>query len=247
MRSALLFSAAAAALMMITAGAASAQEATPQSTPPELEATGVADTGGPELSFNLALTSDYVFRGISQNDEDLAIQGGVDVTSGMLYAGAWASNVDFGDGTNAEVDLYAGVRPEVGGFSLDFGVIYYGYLGQPDDANWDFVEVKAAASRGIGPVTFGAAAFYSPEFTGEVGPSLYSEINAAGELSPRVTLSGAFGKQAVDEGDDYNTWNFGGVFTLTDALSVDLRFWNTDIEDLPIAEERIVATLKAVF
>ena len=49
---------------------------------------------GLEFSANVALTSDYIFRGISQNESDPAIQGGFDVahTSG-IYAGVWGSNV----------------------------------------------------------------------------------------------------------------------------------------------------------
>ncbi len=37
-------------------------------------------------SFNLAGTSDYVFRGISQTDNDPAVQGGIDLGYGILYA-----------------------------------------------------------------------------------------------------------------------------------------------------------------
>src|SRR5437868_933272 len=115
---------------------------------------------------NVAITSDYVFRGISQTNEDPAIQAGVDVTSGPFYAGLWASNVDFGDTTDAEVDTYIGVKPEFAGFTFDIAAIYYAYLDQPTAANWDYWEAKVAASRAMGPLTLGAAVYYSPEFTG---------------------------------------------------------------------------------
>jgi len=59
---------AAALALMASAGAASAQD--------------VAVTA------NIAVTSDYVFRGFSQSNEDPAVQGGVDVTVGSsFYAG----------------------------------------------------------------------------------------------------------------------------------------------------------------
>ena len=87
-----------------------------------------------KVSANIALASDYVFRGVSQTRERPAISAGVDLTNNGFYAGAWASNVDFGDSTDAEVDLYAGYRPEVAGYALDFGVIGYLYAGQPDGA-----------------------------------------------------------------------------------------------------------------
>jgi len=44
-----------------------------------------------DFSFNVTATSDYVWRGVSQSDEDFAIQGGADFESGIFYAGAWAS------------------------------------------------------------------------------------------------------------------------------------------------------------
>ena len=92
-----------------------------------------------DVSANVAVTSDYVFRGVSQTRERPAISAGVDLTNEGFYAGAWASNVDFGDSTDAEVDLYAGYRPEVAGYALDFGVVGYLYPGQPEGADYDYV------------------------------------------------------------------------------------------------------------
>eukprot|EP01035_Chromulina_nebulosa_P060318 gene60318-82528_t len=46
---------------------------------------GVAHAEDASVSFNVGLTSDYVFRGVSQTDESPALQGGVDVSSGILY------------------------------------------------------------------------------------------------------------------------------------------------------------------
>ncbi|MBE0616861.1 MAG: hypothetical protein IH608_02885, partial [Proteobacteria bacterium] len=78
------------------------------------------------FSGNVAMTSDYVFRGISQTDSNPAIQGGFDYASPVgLYVGTWASNVAFGG--NIEMDWYGGFSNEVAGFSYDLGVIYYAY------------------------------------------------------------------------------------------------------------------------
>ncbi len=102
-----------------------------------------------DVAWNVGVVSDYVFRGFSQTGEDPAIQGGVDLTSGNFYGGAWASNVDFGDDTDAEFDIYGGYRTEAGGFALDFGVIGYLYAGAPDGADYNYAEFKAAASRAV--------------------------------------------------------------------------------------------------
>lgn len=199
-----------------------------------------------DVSFNIGATSDYVFRGLSQTDEDPAIQGGVDVTfASGFYAGAWASNVDFGDDTDAEVDIYGGWRGEAAGFSLDFGLVGYLYVNQPDGADYDFVEFKAAASRAFGPVTLGAAAYYTPDYSGGIDDATYVEANAAWAFADKFTATAAVGNQDFD-GFDYTTWNAGVTFALTDKIALDGRYHDTDV-DTPISDDRFVASVKYTF
>ncbi|MBU1385578.1 MAG: TorF family putative porin [Alphaproteobacteria bacterium] len=225
MRTALACAAAAAALL--AASSASAQD-------------------GPQIAWNVGLFSDYVFRGYSQTDEEAAIQGGVDLTAGSFYAGAWASNVDFGDDTEAEVDLYGGFRTETGGVAVDFGVVAYLYVEAPDGADYDYVEFKAAASRAVGPVTVGAVVFYSPDFFGLDEEATYVEGNLAFTPADKWTVSGAVGYQALDVNDDYTTWNAGVAYALTDNVAIDVRYHDTDV-DGPLSEDRFVGALKFFF
>ncbi len=96
-----------------------------------------------KLAFNIGANSDYVFRGVSQTDEDPSVFGGVDATIGSIgYAGVWISNVDFNNGTNAEVDVYAGIKPVLGAVTFDFGAIYYGYVDQPSGSHEDYLGVQ---------------------------------------------------------------------------------------------------------
>lgn len=196
----------------------------------------------PEVAFNAAVTSDYVFRGFSQNDVSPALQGGVDATVGLFYAGAWASQVDFGDDTDAELDIYGGVAVSGGGFDFNVGVIAYHYIDAPNGADYDNVEFKAAVSRGFGPVTAGVAVYYSPDFFGADEQATYVEGNIAYALRDNISLSGAYGKQSLDVGADYATWNAGVKFGVTDHISLDLRYWDTDA-DGRLSDDRIVATL----
>ena len=200
-----------------------------------------------DVAWNVGAVSDYVFRGFSQTSEDPAIQGGVDLTSVSFYAGAWASNVDFGDDTDAEVDVYGGYRTEAGGFALDFGAIGYLYVGEPDGADYNYAEFKAAASRAVGPATFGAAVYYSPDFFGADKEATYAEVNAAFSPAPKWTVSGALGKQWLDVSDDYTTWNVGVGYALTDKVGVDVRYHDTDVDGVPGAEDRIVGAVKLTF
>jgi uncharacterized protein (TIGR02001 family) len=210
-----------------------------------------AQAGPVKLSFNVGGATDYVFRGISQTDENPQISGGVDATLGAIgYAGIWASNVDFNNGTGAEVDLYGGVKPTLGAATLDIGVIYYGYTNQPSGPHEDYWEGKLAASIPAGKATLGAAVYYSPEFFGETGQATYLEANGAAPIGDsRFTVSGALGRQWVDAGVDYTVWNLGVGLALTDHLALDLRYWGTDEEDAlgPLGEGRVVFGAKATF
>ena len=217
-----------------------------------------AEEAKPTFSGNVALTSDYTFRGISQTQEGPAVQGGFDYGYGSFYAGAWGSNVDFGlsDGS-LELDLYAGVKQTVGALGLDFGVIGYLYPGAADDtAELDYYEGYVKAS--INPTeafTLGGALYVSPEFTGEVGTGYYTEINGALKVSDTLSFSGAVGYQKVDElvfdGDDnYTTWNLGGTVSAY-GFGFDLRYVGTNTEVLlnggDLADDRAVFSVKRAF
>jgi uncharacterized protein (TIGR02001 family) len=200
-----------------------------------------------DIAANFGLTTDYVFRGVSQSAEDPAPFVGVDATYGSFYAGAWASGVDFGDSTDNEIDIYGGFRTEAAGYALDFGVVGYLYTGAPGGVDYDYVEFKAAASRAVGPATLGAAVFYSPDFFGADDAATYVEANAAYAVGAGWTVSGAVGHQFLDVSDDYTTWNVGAGYALTENVGLDLRYVDTDIDGLAIAEERFVLTVKATF
>lgn len=196
----------------------------------------------PDVAFNIGVTSDYVFRGFSQTNEEPAIQGGVDASFGSFYAGAWASNVDFGDDTDAELDIYGGYLFDVAGFDVDVGVIGYHYIGAPNFTDYDLVEFKAEVSRSIDRVSFGASVYYSPDFFGVDEQATYVEGNLGFVVTNRFSVTGAYGKQYLDVGDDYSTWNVGGELALTDSLSLDVRYHDADV-DGPLSDGRVTATL----
>lgn len=211
-----------------------------------LSAPAVLAQDGPDVSYNAGVVSDYVFRGFSQTGEDPAIQGGIDITAGSLYGGVWASTVDFGDTTDAEVDFYGGYRTELGGFNVDVGGIVYLYVNAPALTDYHFVEIKAAASRAIGPVTLGAAVFWSPDFYGVDEKATYLEGTAAFTPAEKWTVSGAVGNQWLDVSDDYTTWNAGVGYAATDNISIDVRYYDTDV-DGQLSEDRYVVGVKFVY
>ncbi len=215
-------------------------------------AAGSAAVARPlDLSLSAAAASDYVFRGISQTGGDPQVSGAIDLALGSsAYAGAWVSNVDFSNGTDAEYDLYAGVRSALGAVSVDAGALYYGYVDAPRGSAPDFWEVKVAASAPVGPATLGAAVFYSPEFFGDTGKATYGELSAAAPLGGSdLTLSAAVGRQWVEEAVDYSTWNVGVGLAVTKSVTFDVRYWGTSngTQLGSAADERVVVGLRAMF
>jgi uncharacterized protein (TIGR02001 family) len=213
-------------------------------------------------SVNAAITSDYVFRGVSQTDSDPAISAGLDVAYGILYAGFWASNVDeLISPDNFEIDYYGGIKPTLGPATFDFGVLYYTYPGSQTTAgDPETLEFKAAVSGEILPkLSATAALFYSPELAGDLGEYFVYEGTLAYSL-PNIsifsaTLSGTLGAYDYDDdinNTDYTYWNAGITFGY-DKFAFDFRYWDTD-EDLSIvgsnaivSDERFVFTAKITY
>lgn len=119
-----------------------------------------------EISGNVSLVSDYAFRGVSQTDEQMAIQGGLDYAhESGFYVGTWASNVDstfFGGARDPqiELDLYAGYAGELAnGIGFDVGVLRYEYPSSSwgpgsDPDNADTTELYVSGSMAGFSVSF---------------------------------------------------------------------------------------------
>ncbi|QCZ94811.1 TorF family putative porin [Salinimonas iocasae] len=94
-----------------------------------------------ELTANVSVTNNYIWRGLTQTTNEAAVQGGIDYAHDSgFYAGTWASNVQYGadDVYSYEHDLYAGFAGEAQGFSYDVGYLYYNY---DAEAEFDFGEI----------------------------------------------------------------------------------------------------------
>ncbi|MEG3175920.1 TorF family putative porin [Sphingomonas sp. RB3P16] len=147
-----IYSTIAAALLTVIATPAFADETDP---PPPVVLAG-----------SVAIVNDYRFRGVSQSDNEFAIQGGISAThKSGLYVGTWASNLSgwgtFG-GANMELDLYGGYKRSLGGgTAVDVGLTWYMYPGGADLT--DFGEGYAKLSTTLGPVSALAGVAYAPK------------------------------------------------------------------------------------
>jgi len=86
------------------------------------------------INANVALSSNYIWRGQTQTLDEPALSGGFDyIHDSGFYFGIWGSNVDFGTNDNMELDYYGGHSGVAGEIGYDIGYISYTYPGGSSD------------------------------------------------------------------------------------------------------------------
>jgi uncharacterized protein (TIGR02001 family) len=175
------------------------------------------------IAYNVGVTSDYRFRGLSQSRYMPAVFGGVDYTNNPtgLYAGAWASSIkwisDVGGHTDLETDFYAGKRGEISGITYDVGVIRYYYSGNKMPISFgpsaNTTEAYAQLGYGVYSIKYSQALTNFVAWADSKG-SNYIDLSANPEIANGYVLNLHVGKQVVDGPvvagvADYTDWKIG--------------------------------------
>jgi len=176
------------------------------------------------LSATFAVTSDYVFRGVSQTDNELAFQAGLTYTAPFgLYAGVWGSNVDFGDpepgvrGPNFEVDYFIGWSKDLSdSWNIDLGVNRYTYEGASGDyGDIDYNEYIAKVTWS-GPVTVGGILAYADDYSNTGAEEIYAGLSASYDIGDTgFSLGASTGYTSIDAGSDGRDDYYDGAITLS--------------------------------
>ncbi|WP_271166888.1 TorF family putative porin [Hansschlegelia plantiphila] len=200
-----------------------------------------------DIAFGVKLTSDYVFRGITNSKGNPAVQGYAELQAfDWIYAGIWSSSVDFSSkygysDPSSEVDLYGGFRHTWDYFSLDIGGLYYWYPGEKGPAReTDYWEIFAKPSFTFGGLSIGPTVYWTSDFVNTSANATYlsgvAKYTFALDSQPDLSfyVSGEFGKQWVERtkynlGIDYLSWNAGGGVTYK-AVTLDLRYSGADLK-----------------
>ncbi len=160
-----------------------------------------------DFTGNAAVTSNYIWRGVTQTSDQAAGQGGLDFDIAGFYVGTWVSNVDFsGAGDGYEMDVYAGWGFESDNFGLDLGVISYQYPVTPE---FNFTEVYASGTFTI--VTVGVATTVDAASGNDGGQ--YD----TGDLYLNGSLDFSLGKSDISFYAGSYTFDNDGLATLGDA------------------------------
>ncbi len=182
---------------------------------------------------NVTLTSNYVFRGISQSSGEPAIQGGLDYAhKSGFYLGTWASSVgwleDFQgyDKGSMEIDLYGGFRGSIGksDFTFDVGGIQYWYPGDNNSANPDGDTTEIYGALGWKWFTVKYSYYLSDDVFGVVADgSDYWDIGASFPVGESgLTLGAHWGTFSFDDTPDaeYSDWSVSATYDMGKASSV---------------------------
>lgn len=197
--------------------------------------TGTAVSASSEVTANVGVVSNYFFRGLSETDGAAAVQGGLDFENEFgFYAGTWISNVDFGDGTSYELDLYLGFADELeNGLGYDFGYVHYAYPDAPGSA--DFGEVYGELSFGLFSGGLAYTIHDSSDSALETG-DLYFHAGIEFPLVDDYSLALLVGRTAFDDSAAENYTHFtatlGKETAGLGAFSFNLEYEDTFDEEL---------------
>lgn len=223
-----------------------------------------SETGGEsgiEVSANVALTTEYRFRGVDLSGGEIAIQGGFDVAlPAGFYAGTWASSLDettVGYGST-ELDVYGGWSGDVtDGVALDIGVIGYLY---PDagPGDFDYIEFYGSAAFTLGPAEATLGIAYAPD-QDSLGSTdnlyLYTDLGVGIPDTP-ITLTGHLGYTDgfltfTNDGKAFD-WSIGAEVAIPDTpLSISAAYVGAE-GDIPVGaydfvDDAFVLTVSASF
>lgn len=191
-----------------------------------------------ELSGNVGVVSEYLFRGLPQSG-GAAVQGGLDYASESgFYAGTWASTINFAGATGsaAEVDFYAGFGGEAGSVGYDVGAIYYWYSEEeeggasPDPSN-NTIEIYGSLT--FGPATVGLYYSLADYFAVTDEGVMYPYLDLSFPMSEKLSLDLHVGQQTFEQDgiDDIVDYSVGLSADAGNGVSMGLALVATDIDN----------------
>jgi len=224
-------------------------------------ALAISTSAMADLSATVTAASDYTFNGVSQTDNGPALQGSFDYSQASgLYAGTWASNVDFaGEDTNLEWDFYVGQYLELNDtVSVDAGIAHYTYHGD-DDLSSDYAYSEAYSKFGFAS-EFGqteANLWYAWDYFGTGAGHYIVMVAHSYEVAPGHTLRASF-DQSTSLDDDKWMWGNDDSYThyrlayqtSVEGFDLEVAAEDASLDDAyyeDLSDARIVATVSRSF
>ncbi len=156
-------------------------------------------------SSNIGLTSNYLWRGVTQSNTNFAEYGGLDYSNqNGFFLGSWVSTLN---GGSYELDLYGGFAKTINDFNYTIGYISYQYPNDNDYFNETYVNLSYGIIKASIAYTISSKDNNSVEFS---QGDLYYSVGASKTLDNGIGISFLVGQYNFDDpnGDDYNHLNF---------------------------------------
>lgn len=209
-----------------------------------------------DLSGYVVLTSDYVWRGVTQSNGDPAAQLGGDIAFGSgIYAGLWASTVDIKSGgdrqRDTELTYYLGYSHDVDSrWSLGGRVVAYTYPGQTGVFDYDYEEAVLTINYDD---RLWLEYAYSPDLYHSGFATHNVEIITEWPVGKHLVAGAGAGYYDVSNlaGDGYAYWELGVTWPIG-RIDIDLRYHDTS-RWVPIvstperADSRVALNLRLAF
>lgn len=186
---------------------------------------------GGSWDYGIGAGTDNRSKQVSKSDTDPFAWGLAEWTSGdgYFYGGPGFETID-SSGSDVEVELGFGIRPQVAGFDLDLNVTHKWRLDSDPGTDDDAWELTADASRAIGPATGTLRLQYSPDGTGTTKAWTWVEARASWDLTLDTAISAGIGRREQDLSVDYTGWDVGVTWQLTPSIDLDVRYHDTDAD-----------------
>ncbi len=201
-------------------------------------------------SFAVGAATDNRSKGASKSDGEAYVWGEAEWenASGLIYAGSGFQTIQSSSGSDLEVEIGAGIRPEIAGFDLDLNATFKSQIDAAptyDDNAW---ELTADVKRSIGPASGRVRFQYSPDGMGGTEAWTWVEARLGWDFTDKLEGTAAIGRREQDNSLDYTAWNAGLTYALTDNVDADLRYYATDA-DVPGEQyaDSLVARISLAF
>ena len=178
------------------------------------------------FSGSVGVMNDYVFRGVSQNNQHMSFTGNVDYSIGNLSVGVAATEVD-NTGDQVELNAIANYRFTVSdSMSVDVGAIYYAY---PGVHQFNMTEVNSAVNFNTEKVTSQVKVSYTNDYGVTGNHAWYGEVNGAYLMTKRTSLIAHVGYTDVNKFGTMTDYKVGVTHQFGKSVTGEVAFVDTNV------------------
>jgi uncharacterized protein (TIGR02001 family) len=199
-------------------------------------------------TIELDLATDYVSKGRSRSQGDPHAGVTIERAFGAFTVGAWAGSINATNGSDAQTNVYVGAEREFAGWDLGAQVAHKRRWNMtPDSEDWTY-ETTLSATRTAGPNRFRLRLQGTPNNYGPTKQSYFLEGGYRRRLNESWFASTALARREQTDAPDYTTWNVGATVEVAPDIDLDLRWYDTNREDLDASfDGRAVAAVTFAF